>query len=245
MPHTLDGRMDSPKVPWRRSDIEAHLNGSQTFGHYVLSPDDQCKLFAFDIDLKKDNPKTGFRGSYVPNFGQSPSTVEFCDVREAWHNRKHSGRDWLKYQLKMTAHRLMAVIDKELELPCAAAYTGNKGVHVYAFTGTISADEAFDGAHIVLDALGEWSPTRGANFFEHANIDPLLGYPNLSIEVFPKQKSLDGKSLGNLLRLPLGKNLKNPKDPTFFLDMTSPMAVMAPLDPHFALTESAWRSPRD
>jgi hypothetical protein len=64
--------------------------------------------------------------------------------------------------------------------------------------------------------------------------------------VFPKQDSLAGKDLGNLMRLPLGRNLKNPKDPTFFIDMTTPMGVMSPIDPVYALTtETPWKKPNE
>ena len=55
-----------------------------------------------------------------------------------------------------------------------------------------------------------------------------MGYPNFDLEVYPKQDSLADKDLGNLLRLPLGRNLKNPADPTFFLDLTTPPGVMVP-----------------
>jgi hypothetical protein len=61
--------------------------------------------------------------------------------------------------------------------------------------------------------------------------------------VYPKQASLAGKDLGNLLRLPLGRNNKS-KDPTFFMDMTAPLAEMRPVDPEWALTTtSPWKRP--
>ena len=134
----------------------------------------------------------------------------------------------------------MKSIHEELELPCAAAYSGGKGVHVYAFTGPISASDAREGARIVLDSVGGWSPSRGDNFFRSTDNDPVTGFPNLSIEVFPKQNTLDGKDLGNLMRLPLGRNLKS-SDPTFFIDVRSPMGQMIPVDPVWALeTSNPW-----
>jgi hypothetical protein len=149
----------------------------------------------------------------------------------------------MKLQFKQMAHMLMRAIHEELELPCAAAYSGGKGVHVYAFTGKIPAVEAREGAQIVLDSLDCFKATRGTNFFKHKDEDPESGFPNLSIEVFPKQGSLDGKDLGNLMRLPLGRNLKS-KDPTFFIDMTSPLGQMVPADPVWALTTSdPWKRP--
>lgn len=246
-PHTTTGRHDGERIRWRRSDLINHLEKKQTFGHYLLDTDSNCKLFAFDIDLEKNKPEINFQGSYVPNFGQEAYDPEvppvFCDVREAWRDRAHPARPWLKYQLKMVAHKLMSVITSELEIPCAAAYSGAKGVHVYGFTGLIPAADAIEGAQLVMDTLGEFKASRGQNFFRHTNQDPVDGYPNITIEVFPKQASLEGKDLGNLMRLPLGKNQKS-NDPTFFIDMTSATGQMIPIDPVFALTSpTPWRRP--
>lgn len=242
-------KMDGPRIPWNRTDLRNHISGSSTFGHYMLKGDDTVKLFAFDIDLEKNSDPeievtdpAYHQGYWVDNDG---TVLEF-DAREAWQNRAHPSRAWSKYQMKMIAHRLMGVISEDFQLPCAAAYSGGKGIHVYAFTGLISAADARDGASIVLDTLGGWKPSRGDNFFRSIDRDPTTGYPNLSIEVFPKQDSLAGKDLGNLMRLPLGRNLKNPKDPTFFIDMTTPMGVMSPVDPVFAMTsQTPWKKPNE
>src|SRR6478609_5755993 len=43
--------------PWKMSDIEEHLAGTQTYGHYLVDTADQCKLFAFDIDLRTNKPE--------------------------------------------------------------------------------------------------------------------------------------------------------------------------------------------
>ena len=100
---------------------------------------------------------------------------------------------------------------------------------MYGFTGTLPAEEVREAAMLVLDMLDEFEPVRGKNFYEHKNDDPIHGFKtNFSIEVFPKQTSIDGGGYGNLMRLPLGKNWKNPKDPTFFLDMTGPLAEFKP-----------------
>jgi hypothetical protein len=233
-----DGNYTSYR-PWTRPDLLAHLSGERSYGHYLLNTDDTCKLFAFDVDLEK----TGFLPS-LPEITYddewSKSFVE-ADPRAAWRDRGHSGRNWMKMQFRMIAHVLAKAIVEELNIPCAAAYSGNKGIHVYGFTGLVSADEAREGAMIVLDSIGKFEPLRGQNFFRHKNTDPVDGFPNLSIEVFPKQDSLDGKDLGNLMRLPLGKNLKT-SDPTFFIDLTSAMADMVPVDAEYALTTATpWK----
>lgn len=241
---------DGARIPWSRPDLEAHITAEKTFGHYLLDTDSTCKLFAFDIDLEKagwmeDNLEVA---GWLPNWptAEDPYSGPFGevkDLRSAWLDRKNPNRPFMKLQFKQIAHMLMRAIHEELELPCAAAYSGGKGIHVYAFTGKIPAVEAREGAQIVLDSLDCFKATRGTNFFKHKDEDPESGYPNLSIEVFPKQGSLDGKDLGNLMRLPLGRNLKS-KDPTFFIDMTSPLGQMVPADPIWALTTNdPWKRP--
>lgn len=234
---------DGPRIPWSRDDLNSHLEGSKTFGHYLLNPDNQCKLFAFDIDLEKNDEKTNFIGQW-PEFGDegAPPVIHTFDAREAWLDRSHPSRSWQKLQLKTVAHRLAKSITEDLELPCAVAYSGGKGVHVYAFTGLIPAADAREGASIVLDSVGGWKPSRGDNFFRSIDRNPVTGFPNLSIEVFPKQDGLTDGGLGNLMRLPLGRNLKS-KDPTFFVDMTAPLAQLTPVDPEFALAGNPWKKP--
>lgn len=212
----------------------------------MLDTDSTCKLFAFDIDLEKNKPATdsspGFQGYWVDEEG----AIHAFDPRVDWQNRAHPSRNWSKYQLKMVATRLAAKITEELEIQCAVAYSGGKGVHVYGFTGKVPAIDAREGAELVLDAVGGWEPSRGNNFYKSTDQSPATGFPNLCIEVFPKQDAIDRPdALGNLMRLPLGRNLKS-TDPTFFIDMTSPMGVMKPVDSVFALSStSPWKSPND
>lgn len=239
-------KADGNRLPWRRADLESHVTGATTYGHYLLSQDSKCKLFAFDIDLEKSGtlPAVGLSAEGLSTMNEglaaytewNESFYEEADLRGAWLNRRHPGRGFLKFQFKLLAHGLCRAIREELELPCAVAYSGGKGVHVYGFTGLMDAAEVREGASIVLDSMGCFEPLRGVNFVKHKNTDVLEGFPNLSIEVFPKQGSLDGKDLGNLMRLPLGRNLKAPKEPTFFIDMTKPLADFSPVDPIKALT---------
>jgi hypothetical protein len=135
---------------------------------------------------------------------------------------------------------LAATIHNELQIPVAAYYSGSKGVHVYGFTGLVDAWEAREGARIVLESMSCWEPLRGINFFQHKDKHPFEGYPNISVEIFPKQDTMTDKSgLGNLMRAPMGRNIKNPKDPTFFLDLRSPLNELRPVDPVWALTTSS------
>jgi hypothetical protein len=263
MPH-LDKSQSDPdakRLPWTRADLNAHLANEATFGHYLLNTDSKCKLFVIDIDLAKTGYLPRRATGYQPQatdgndvwvtdeqFREWESSFEpVDDLRAAWLNRADPGRTWMKRQFKLMAHMLVKTIHEGLEIPCAVAYSGNKGIHVYGFTGwdkPTSANLAREGARTVLESLDCFEPLRGENFFRHTNQDPVDGFPNLEIEIFPKQDTLEGKDLGNLVRLPLGRNLKNPKDQTFFIDMTTSINEMKPLDPEWALTEGAinpWR----
>lgn len=247
----------SPHAPlgFNMDHLLAHLAGERTYGHYLLGQDSNCKLFAFDIDLEKS-------GSYVvlPEWDKAPTFADAADeeawyhensnvhvvdgtgettLRDLWTHRSRlaaPARSWFKYQMKALAHTLASKV-VELEIPCAVAYSGSKGVHVYGFTGSMPASDVRDAALLVLEMTDEFEPMRGQNFFRHKNDDPFHGFQNFSIEVFPKQGNLDGKTLGNLMRLPLGTNWKNPKDPTFFVDMTTPLAEFKPHADPVALLE--------
>lgn len=226
---------------WKRADIEDHLAGRATYGHYLLNIDDTCKFFAFDIDLEQE-------GVY-PKDMENPSEILEFEPRKAWVDRGHPARTWMKFQLHTAAHALLKAVRTELEVPALCAYTGSKGLHVYGLTGPMSAADIREGAQIVIDSLadthmGALEATRGSNFFKFENQDPFEGQPNIQIELFPKQDNLDGKDLGNLMRLPLGRNLKNAGDPTFFVDMTSALTEIKPIDPVYALTDglnNPWR----
>lgn len=256
-----DTRIDSKKHPnnpnlpvgFNMDHLLAHLAGERTYGHYLLDDSNQCKFFLFDIDLEKSGTYvvtpdwSEYKGSLTdPNqqelWFKENSVIEAGDLRKLWTDRTRAAapaRSWLKWQMKVLAHRLAGPI-REMGIDCAVTYSGSKGVHVYGLLGTSPASEAREAAMLALDmasSFGAFKPARGNNFFKHENDDPVSGFQNFSIEVFPKQESLEGKSLGNLVRLPMGTNWKNPKDPTFFLDMTTPLAEFKPVKDPVKLLE--------
>lgn len=250
-PHTVTGKRDGERIPWKRPHLQEHLAGTKTYGHYLLNTDSTCKLFAFDIDLEKSgfvpdpwSPVISENGDVNDTFVQIDGETQ--NLRDMWLDRKSHARPYFKLQFKQIAHKLMQGVHDELDLECAAAYSGGKGVHVYGFfPKALPAEEAREGALAVLESLDCFEPSKGENFFRHRDTDPLTGFPNLSIEIFPKQSSLDGKDLGNLMRLPLGRNQKS-SDPTFFIDMTSPLGDLVPVDPVWALTtDNPWKRPTD
>jgi len=248
----VTGQYDGPNIPWCRADLNAHIAGTQSFGHYLLNQSDQCKLFAFDIDLEKSgllpgNICYGQDGLTEIDFG---SFIEEPNLRDAWHVKAAppghplhdpmiwARREYMKINFMLLAKTLAMTTKDLLDLDVAVAYSGNKGVHVYAFLpGLTEASLAREGALAVLEAcdLEPRTPTTDI-FYKSTDQNPITGFPNLSVEVYPKQDTISNKDLGNLLRLPLGRNLKWPTDPTFFIDMTEDLTVMKPTDPLRALT---------
>ena len=238
--------------PFDKQVLLDHLSGTKTYGHYLVNANDECKFFAFDIDLRKQGyvPRIKNGAGQFFNFEKLPDTdPPGAPLRDLWGSRKAGpARDFLKLQMKMLANQLMSKISSELEIHTAASYSGSKGVHVYGFTGKTTATLARQGASIVLDSLrhskmGHWEVERGNNFFKyvgHGNPDEHdTNGSQFSLEIYPKQDSVEGKEkgLGNLLRLPLGVNRHSPKlDKGFFLDMRTALTEFTPRDAVEALT---------
>lgn len=230
------------------ASIRAHLAGEATYGHYLLNTDDTTKLFCFDVDLrgsKKQPDGTEIPDGHLPTLGLEPGEVAAAfqpgNPRVVWANRKDPRRNYLKYSMRVCGHLLAERIWSELGIPVAVAYSGSKGIHVYGFTGRVPAADAREGAQIVLDSMKIFKLERGDSLYGLANEEVENPFANFTIEVYPKQSSLKDKDLGNLLRLPLGKNTKS-KDPTFFVDMTSALTELKPVDPEWALTTtSPWK----
>jgi hypothetical protein len=224
---------------WTRQDIISHLAGDKTFGHYVIGADDTVKVITFDIDLTK----TGILPASYDSDGLVPTSwYEESDLRGTWKDRKKrwdegKNRQFLKVSLRTLADKLARATHELLGIDVAVAYSGNKGLHVYGFTGKISAADAREGALLVVEDLG-LTPSKGEIEFRHPSEDPFDGYGNLTVEVYPKQDSLQGKDLGNLVRLPLGRNQRS-SDPAFFVDLTLAATDLRALDPVYALTEGS------
>lgn len=225
-------------LEWELQDLLDHLAGTRTYGHYLLDRDNTCKVFAFDIDLNK----TG----YLPTLpypsadaGEEEALEWFdsfrmCDdMIAAWHDRSNPARDYLKFAMRSYAQTLQIAI-QDLEIPSLVAYSGNKGIHVYGFPGRMPAADVRAGARIVIEGL-PMVPTRGENFFTWQG-DTREELKLFTVEVFPKQDTISNEGgFGNLMRLPLGVNVKS-EDPTFFVDTDAPMGVLRPVDALTALS---------
>lgn len=230
-----DGSYRPDRTQITMNDLIKHLDGSVSLGHYMVKPDNTVKLFAFDIDLDK----TGELPTAMDREGLIYKDFKPCNPRDVWRSRiKGPERDYMRLGFRTLAHGLAAMIQDELGIQTAVTYSGSKGVHVYGFTGETTAEIARRGAAIVLEASGKWKLLRGRNFFKYHEPQPTDQdvFDCFTLEIYPKQDSLEDKDLGNLMRLPLGKNLRSPKDPTFFLDMRCPLNDFEPRDPFEALT---------
>lgn len=233
------------RTGWKKKDFRDHVEGTRTFGHYVCNQESQVKVIVLDVDLTKT-------GSWVqePDMSQAPEDPAAAELwfmenlivhegvnpRELWHDRKHPARTFYKSCLRTMAEMLSSALHTQLEIPVACAYSGNKGVHVYGFLPELTDAEvaraggllAMEYAATTFGKNNEFVAVRGNNFYQINNPDPTLGFANMEVELFPKQSSMEGKDLGNLVRLPLGRNQKNPKDPCFFLNQKAPVNVLAP-----------------
>lgn len=245
-----DGSWQPVRKPWTAEDLTAHISGQRTYGHYCLNQASQTKLITFDIDLAPFDAELGRAGVLPAAYNDQGVPTEWQaveDLRAAWHNRDPEGlngqnRLFMKSQFNHIA-RLIAKNAKELlGIPVAVAYSGNKGMHVYCFTGLIDAQEAVDGGRIVLESIGHFELVKGDTFFSYMveSEDWYNRYDNLIVEIYPKQATISESELGNLVRLPLGVNRKH-TDPCFFVDVRTAMNVIAPRDPVEALTvDNQW-----
>lgn len=230
-----DGAWFPDRTPFTMQDFRDHLAGTKTLGHYMLDDDSNCKLFAFDIDLVKhgqDCPGVGCKGCPTvihelrlnENGNPQETGITHSIIARDGLVKGHPAYDTLVINLRCMAEGLARLAYKRLQIPVGIAYSGNKGLHVYAFTGEMPAEVQKE---LALDLLGNgpFEAVRGDNFWRHA-----YAYTMLEIEVFPKQTSLDGKDLGNLMSLPLGVHQVTGND-KFFVDCRSTVDRLVQKDP--------------
>lgn len=239
--------------PLSEAVVQAHLDGRITVGHYTADQDGLTRVLAFDVDLETEGTWTRYplpeqfpdlQGEELDRWMASHSQQIVYRPREAWLDRTHPSRRFVKYMLRNVGEALSYGLRTELGLHTAVAYSGHKGVHVYGYTEPVHVSEARAGCELALIAAGavlggQFELHRGQNFYK------LFHGPawadSFAVEMFPKQSSMEGKKLGNLMRLPLGVNRKNPTDPCFFVDRTVAYSHLGPADPQKALDkEKAW-----
>ncbi len=211
--------------PWTLKDIRAHIDGRTTLGHYLVDQNDKCRIVAFDIDFDDE---------------AFPAGTGAVNPREVFSDPDHPARKELTAQVRGLADglawRLVRLFPMVTPL---LAFSGSKGVHVYGcFGGATTATAARDVGVTVLDSWmgGElFTPVKGKNFYKAAT------YPDLTVEVFPKQEKVGTGGFGNLLRLPLGVNQKTGRE-GFFYDPGAPIDELRVADPEQVLAEGSLES---
>ena len=252
--HTQGSRENPTYLPWTRAAIQEHLAGTATYGHYLLSQENKCKLFAFDIDINKECMLPTLP---MPDWQAVEETVRWWedsfkvqDGRAAWLNRAHPARDYIKLAMRSLAHVLERVIQDKLKVPTLVTYTGAKGLHVYGFTGLLPAKFVREAAMMVIESL-PIVPVRGKMIYawdstQRPEEEPFKDHEIFTIEVFPKQDEISNEGgFGNLMRLPLGRNQKS-TDPTFIVDTAisyegtvTSLGMLKPTDPLAAMRRVA------
>lgn len=228
--------------PLDANTVARHLRREISVGHYLATGEGITKVVALDIDLEPhgvwmqypepDEYPMDLGGAELDQWMSTRVTVHPARPRLDWRDRSHPGRAWYKQLLRTAAEYLASAMERELGIPTLITYSGHKGVHVYGLTSGVHVSEAKAGAELTLHSAGrhfgaEFEPLRGNNFYQLAGGPPWA--QSFAVETFPKQDTMEGKKLGNLMRLPLGGHLKSPMDPTFFVDRAT---AYTHLDPH-------------
>lgn len=216
---------------FKRGVIAAHVTGERSFGHYLLDTDSTCKLFAFDLDLRK-----GGKACPVDLDERGNPTIHWdrardCNPREEWLNPDSDLKLHLAMQLRGLAEAIAWRARRTYGFDVIVSYSGGKGMHVYVLCGRRPAAQA---RGMSLALLESWSygdtgsplfeRVRGDVFWRHT--DP-LAYNCVDVELFPKQDELEGGDYGNLMRLPLGIHAKT-RNKAFFVDITKPITRHEP-----------------
>lgn len=218
---------DRPLVPFDLASLMDHIEGKQTYGHFMVKPvTDTSRCFVLDIDFNKASryidPETG--------------VVAEINPREVWADRTTQCKKDLAIQLSTLANGLACVAHRLLGCKVIVSYSGNKGMHVIGcFDPGTSAAACRAAGQTVLDACQCFTPLRGNNFWKHST-----GFPSLEIEVFPKQDEVKPDGFGNLVRLPLGINRKSGK-PGFFLRVDVELGIFIKDDPLLVLEKGSVR----
>lgn len=253
-----DGSWYPVRTKITREDLVRHLQGESSMGHYLCGLDNTVKFFAFDIDLEEAKPdKNIYYPMPIKLFDNPDEASDWGDnfvkgdPRGAWANpdKAHYTESFLIFQMRTMAHILATTAEQMLGYKTLVSYSGHKGIHVYVLCGKTEAGTARELAKMVLEQTDRFELLRGTNFFKHRAKfgDPVQDMPQLSVEIFPKQDTVDDKTekLGNLMRLPLGWNAKTERSimhyRPMFIDVRQRMTALVRRNPSELLTvEDQW-----
>ena len=220
-----------------------HISGKVSLGHYLLNPDNDRKLFAYDLDLTKTGAackvEFGTQGCRILR-----DTEQECNPRDEWLDPNSELRPHLALQLHALASGLAWRIKKRYGFDAVVSYSGGKGLHVYALCGK---RPAADCRAMAVGLLRSWTmggdpifePTRGEVFWRRTGDE----FKCVDVELFPKQDTLSKKEYGNLMRLPLGKHGRTGQR-AFFVDLSQQPTrhdLFVEEDALLALTEGSIR----
>lgn len=184
-----------------------------------------CRVLAFDVDFGKFAPPPladvdGFQWQGL-----------LLDPRELFMTDHPASRDMVRKIRSMTDGLAWHAKERFPEYRVLTSYSGNKGLHVYVCFGkAVLGEDARKMGESVLNYFG-FELVKGKNFWGHRSHQSIL-----TVEVYPKQGTLKGKDLGNLLRLPLGLNQKSGRE-GFFYDVRAPIDALVAVDPLLALED--------
>lgn len=217
-----DGHYEPVHEPWTLADIQDHLAGRATWGHYLVDDSNLCRVAAFDIDLRA-------KGEWRPD---CDSPYIDCFPRTIWTEAQPLDVviDF-RMQMRCLAEGLALRLRRRTALEVAVAYSGSKGVHVYVFLPEpIPAVAARAVMAEALESFHCFERFRGEHLWRHVD-----AYRALEIEVFPKQDEVAAGGLGNLMRLPLGVHQKS-QQAGYFINLKTPYSELVADDPALALT---------
>ena len=192
--------------------VQAHIAGDISIGHYLIDPaDNATKMFAIDIDPDEPTKKQLEANPDIRN----PRALAMAGDPKVWG------------EMIILAQSLCEIIERKIRCRPLVSYGGAKGLHVIApVKQRTSALHLRKMGEAILSNRG-FASHKGVNFWKSD------AWPDLTLEIFPKQVEVDDDSYGNLMRLPLGVNPKTGRE-AYFLPQGVTM-LGTPDDPEEAL----------
>jgi hypothetical protein len=193
--------------PFKMGDFREHLTGEHCLGTYLLNDDSTVKFLAFDLDLAKEAKyleiydvdvieKMTNEGVDWDRYGTDLG-VHVGNLEAALHDVSNPAHRWARTTLLNAIRNVNRAIQTKLQLPAMTVITGG-GAHVFVpFPEPMPAIDARSAGIEVVTDLPSVVKVNG-QFFNYGAMS------EMTIEVFPKQDSMDGKTFGNLIRLPFG-----------------------------------------